>query len=92
MSVIQKLMVSIMMTTPTIVTTEVISWVALCCKVWRCCRCRCYAAEDLAVGASIEELQRQPGQLLVHVSAHVVYGLLRHARHQILLQVAENAS
>ena len=62
-------MVSIMTITPTIVTTEVISCVRLCCSVLLMLSMSLVdAAQDLAVGARVEELQRQTRELLVHLA------------------------
>ena len=47
------------------------------------------AAQDLAVRPRVEELQRQPVELRLDLPAQRVDGLLRDARHQVLLQVLE---
>ena len=50
------------------------------------------AAQDLAVRARIEELERQAAELGLDIAAERVDGVLRDARHQVLLHVEERGA
>ncbi len=85
------LIVSIITMTPTTVTTEVMSCVRFCCKRGAdVVHVVDGAAENLAVRPRVVVLERQVRKFLVDLPAHRIDRLLRHASHDVLLDVAED--
>ena len=73
--------------TPTIVSSEVTSWLSVCCT--DCCEVVDVvgdAAEDLAPRQPVEVAQRQPGQLGLHLLAEPEHRPLHHGRGQAALE------
>ena len=89
-SVRTQLIVSIMMMMPMTVSSDEISCVRFCCSVLLMLS-RSFTAR-LRISPCVREsknLQRQARELGLDFLAHRIYGLLRDARHQVLLQVQE---
>ena len=92
-SVSSGLMVSIMTRMPTMVTTEVMSCVRLCCRVPAMLSTS--LVTRLRISPWVRPSKNFSGsrdELLVDVAPHVVDGLLRDAGHDELLDVAENGA
>ena len=85
------LIVSIMIRTPTIVSSDVISWVRLC---WSDCADVVDVVRDpaqqVAARMAVEVAQRQPAELRVDVAAQSVDRPLGDAGHDVALQPAED--
>jgi len=51
-----------------------------------------HSTQDIAMSTSIIKLQGQASQSIVYITAHGIDRLLRHARHNILLNIGENCT